>query len=202
MRAAAALAQDHLALGGRRAGAALIFAPNLVWQAQHGWMTFAFQFGRMAHGAFTLRYLAEFVGAQFGALATPLILVLAAIGMWRARRPGDDRFLLFVLVGVALLYFLQHALHDRVQGNWPCFLYPALAILAADARAGRPALAGAFRRAAGGAHASGGLCPGGMERGALAGRSGGAAAGRATSRRPSRQPGAVRARRHRPHHRL
>jgi hypothetical protein len=34
---------------------------------------------------------------------------------------------------VGLGYFFQHALHDRVQGNWPCFLYPALSILAAEA---------------------------------------------------------------------
>jgi 4-amino-4-deoxy-L-arabinose transferase-like glycosyltransferase len=121
------------------AGGALalaIFAPNLMWQARHGWMTFAFQFGRMDHGALTARYLAEFAGAQLG-LATPLILVLAAMGWWRARRPGGDSFPLFVIVAVTLLYFLQHALHDRVQGNWPCFLYPALAVLAADARAPR-----------------------------------------------------------------
>jgi hypothetical protein len=38
-----------------------------------------------------------------------------------------------VLVWTGVAYFLQHALHDRVQGNWPCFLFPALAILAADA---------------------------------------------------------------------
>lgn len=109
-----------------------VFAPNLIWQAQHGWMTFAFQFGRTGHGALTLRYIGEFLGAQLG-LLTPLVAVLAGIGFWRARRPGDDRFVLFVIVGVALLYFLQHSLHDRVQGNWPCFLAPALAILAADA---------------------------------------------------------------------
>lgn len=109
-----------------------VFAPNLMWQAQHGWMTFAFQFGRTGHGALTARYLGEFAGAQLG-LLTPLIAVLGGIGLWRSRRPGDDRFPLFVIVGVALLYFLQHALHDRVQGNWPCFLTPALAILAADA---------------------------------------------------------------------
>lgn len=112
-----------------------VFAPNLMWQARHGWMTFAFQFGRMDHGALTWRYLAEFAGGQLG-LATPLLLVLAAMGWWQARRPGGDGFPLFVIVAVASLYFLQHALHDRVQGNWPCFLYPALAVLAADA-AGR-----------------------------------------------------------------
>jgi hypothetical protein len=118
--------------------ALVVFLPNLAWQAAHGWMTFAFQFGRVAEGHLTWRYLAEFAGAQL-ALATPLILVLAVIGLWRARRPGDGRFLLFVLVAVPLLFFLQHALHDRVQGNWPCFLYPLLAVLAADATGSRAA---------------------------------------------------------------
>ncbi len=108
-----------------------VFSSNLAWQAEHGWETFVFQFGRMGQGALTWRYLAEFAGAQLG-LVTPLILVLAAIGFLQARRPGGDRFVLFVIVAVALLYFLQHALHDRVQGNWPCFLMPVLAIFAAD----------------------------------------------------------------------
>jgi 4-amino-4-deoxy-L-arabinose transferase-like glycosyltransferase len=112
--------------------ALLLFAPHLVWQSQNDWMTFAFQFGRVGGGNPTIRYVIEFVGAQLG-LATPLILALGAIGFWQARKPGQDRFLLFMLVAVALAYFLQHALRDRVQGNWPAFLYPALAILAADA---------------------------------------------------------------------
>ena len=110
----------------------LIFLPNLWWQALHQWMTFVFQFGRVTGGHLTLRFLIEFVGAQLG-LATPFILVLAGLGGWRARRRDDDRFLLVALMAPALIYFLIHALHDRVQGNWPSFLYPMLAILAADA---------------------------------------------------------------------
>ena len=116
-------------------GAALalaIAAPHLVWQAQHQWMTFAFQFGRVSGGAFTLRFIGEFLAAQLG-LATPLIFILRLIGLWRASRRGDDRLVLAVLCWTAIGYFLQHALHDRIQGNWPCFLFPALAILAADA---------------------------------------------------------------------
>jgi 4-amino-4-deoxy-L-arabinose transferase-like glycosyltransferase len=109
-----------------------IFLPNLLWQSQHHWMTFAFQFGRVGGGHLTLRYLGEFLAAQFG-LATPLIFVLMAAGLWRASRRGSDLLVLAVLVWVALAYFALHALHDRVQGNWPCFLFPALAILAADA---------------------------------------------------------------------
>jgi 4-amino-4-deoxy-L-arabinose transferase-like glycosyltransferase len=109
-----------------------IVAPHLIWQAQHNWMTFAFQFGRVGSGQVTLKYLGEFLGAQLG-LATPLIFLLMVIGLWRATRRGDDKLVLAVLVWTGVAYFLQHSLHDRVQGNWPCFLFPALTILAAAA---------------------------------------------------------------------
>ena len=109
-----------------------VFLPNLLWQAQHHWMTFAFQFGRIADGHLTLRFLAELIGAQLG-LATPFIFVLACLGAWRARARDDARLLLLALIAPAAVYFVIHALHDRVQGNWPGFLYPMLAILAADA---------------------------------------------------------------------
>jgi len=46
--------------------ALLIFLPNLLWQSQHQWMTFAFQFGRVTGGDLTLRFLGEFIGAQLG----------------------------------------------------------------------------------------------------------------------------------------
>jgi 4-amino-4-deoxy-L-arabinose transferase-like glycosyltransferase len=117
--------------------ALLIFLPNLWWQSQHQWMTFAFQFGRVSGGHLTLRFLGEFIGAQLG-MATPFLLMLAVMGAWAARRRSDDRFLLVALMAPALVYFLIHALHDRVQGNWPAFLYPMLAILAADAFAPGP----------------------------------------------------------------
>jgi hypothetical protein len=38
-----------------------------------------------------------------------------------------------MLVVPALVYFLIHALHARVQGNWPCFVFPMLSVLAAAA---------------------------------------------------------------------
>jgi 4-amino-4-deoxy-L-arabinose transferase-like glycosyltransferase len=116
--------------------ALLIFAPNLVWQSQHHWETFVFQLARTGAGHFTLRFLGEFLAAQFG-LATPLIFLLMAAGLWRASTclksgEGGAPLMLALLVWVGLGYFLAHSLHDRVQGNWPCFLYPALSILAAD----------------------------------------------------------------------
>lgn len=111
-------------------GAALalaVFVPNLIWNAGHGYETFAFQFGRIGAGHFTLRYLAELVGAQI-LLATPAIFACTILGFARWRN-GHGLLAAFVLPAVA--YFVIHALHDRVQGNWPCFLYPAAAIGAA-----------------------------------------------------------------------
>ncbi len=99
-------------------------------------MTFAFQFGRVTGGHLTLRFLGEFLGAQFG-LATPFILLLAVLGLGGHGARGCT-FSASALIAPALVYFLIHALHDRVQGNWPAFLYPMLAILAADAFAPGP----------------------------------------------------------------
>jgi hypothetical protein len=111
--------------------ALLIFLPNLIWQMNHHWETFAFQFSRVAGHQITARFIGEFLGAQLG-LASPFIFILGAWGLLRARRDGD-LFLPAMLTWPAIAYFFIHALHDRVQGNWPCFLYPALVILAVSA---------------------------------------------------------------------
>ncbi len=115
--------------------ALLVAAPHLLWEWHHGFETFVFQFRRVGASHLMLRYLGEFLAAQFG-LATPFIFVLMCIGLWRGSRRGGERFMLAVLVWTGVAYFAEHALHDRVQGNWPCFLYPALVILAAQAFSG------------------------------------------------------------------
>ncbi len=113
--------------------ALLVFLPNVLWNAAHDWATFAFQFGRIAGGHFTLRFLFEFLGAQL-VLASPFLFVLAALALAFAARDRDSvTFLLAALVFPSALYFLIHSLHDRIQGNWPSFLYPALAVAAAQA---------------------------------------------------------------------
>lgn len=112
--------------------ALLVAAPHLAWEVHHGFETFVFQFRRVGASHMTLRFVGELLAAQV-ALATPFIFILMGAGLWRATRRDDPCFMLAVLVWTAMVYFLQHALHDRVQGNWPCFLYPALAVLAASA---------------------------------------------------------------------
>ena len=117
----------------------MIFAPFVVWNAEHGWATFAKQLGRAGPSEFTPYYLAEFIVAQIG-LINPLVVAalvpaVAAIP-WRApvmpRSPDEARRILACTIAPAAVYFLLHSLHDRVQGNWLAPLYPACAILAAD----------------------------------------------------------------------
>lgn len=112
--------------------ALLVFLPNLSWNAAHGWTTVAFQFGRLEGTHLTLRYIGEFVGSQ-AVLATPFVLALGLLSLTAASRQDESRALVAALMWPAIFYFLLHSLHDRVQGNWPCFLYPAFAIAAADA---------------------------------------------------------------------
>eukprot|EP01037_Dinobryon_pediforme_P002765 gene2765-2806_t len=121
--------------------AAAGFLPVLLWNADHGWASFAKQGGRAADWdpARALQFLAELLAGQIG-LATPLIALIAAAGIVLAARrawSGNPAWVLLAsLTAIPTLVFAQHAMGDRVQANWPSILYPAAAI-AATALTGR-----------------------------------------------------------------
>ncbi len=114
-----------------------MFAPVLWWNAEHDWTSFTRQGGRLGvwHPTQAVRFLAELIAGQAG-LATPLIfafciggIVVAARRAWQTRDPEWTLLAAMTLPSVVL--FVQHALGDRVQGNWPAIIYPAAAIAAA-----------------------------------------------------------------------
>jgi 4-amino-4-deoxy-L-arabinose transferase-like glycosyltransferase len=118
----------------------MVFLPVLLWNAGHGWASFARQGGRVAewHAANAIRFIGELIGSQVG-LVTPLVFVLFSAGVvfaarlaWRTRDPVWT--LLTSMTLPAVLVFAQHALGDRVQGNWPAIIYPPAAIAAATLR--------------------------------------------------------------------
>lgn len=109
--------------------ALLVYLPNAIWNAHHHWATYTFQFARIGGGDWTLRFLGEFLIVLL-VLISPFIFILGAKGMSRAAH--DDRMRLpAALMVPALLFFFVDALHARVQANWPSFLLPAFALLAA-----------------------------------------------------------------------
>jgi 4-amino-4-deoxy-L-arabinose transferase-like glycosyltransferase len=116
-----------------------VFAPFVAWNAEHGWATFMKQLGRAPPHGFEPFYVLEFLVAQIG-LMNPLVFIAMAAAVaalpWRMSAApgsrGEARLILVSTMAPAAIYFLLHALHDRVQGNWVAPLYPACAILAAD----------------------------------------------------------------------
>lgn len=86
------------------------------------------------------QFVGELVIGQIG-LATPLVFLLCIAGVviavrraWRSRDHAGT--LLAALTVPPALVFIEHALGDRVQGNWPAVIYPAAVIAAAGAGAG------------------------------------------------------------------
>jgi 4-amino-4-deoxy-L-arabinose transferase-like glycosyltransferase len=116
-----------------------LFVPDLAWNAAHHWASFAKQGGRTGvwHPVDAVRFLGELIGGQIG-LATPIVFALLVGGVWLAARRslrGDAAAALLVALTVpGAVVFLEHALGDRVQANWPSVLYPAAAIAAAGLR--------------------------------------------------------------------
>lgn len=121
------------------AGAAvalLVFLPNLVWNATNDWLTFDKQFGRVTADGLNPEFLLDHLGQQIG-LATPLVFMLGwvGLGVFLARRggPTNARILLGALVWPTTLYFIFHAFHSQVEGNWTGSIMPAFVIAAAAA---------------------------------------------------------------------
>ncbi|HWF78623.1 MAG TPA: glycosyltransferase family 39 protein [Caulobacteraceae bacterium] len=108
-----------------------VFAPNIAWNASHGWMTFAKQFGRIEPTAgLQPSYVLKFVTDQF-VLLNPLIAVF--VGLAVRRRIAWP---LLAIAAPFAAYLLVHSLHDEVQGQWPAPLYPMLMVAAAAAAEG------------------------------------------------------------------
>ncbi len=131
--------------------AAGIFAPVLVWNYLHEWISFRFQlghgFGAVAAGSAITREL-ELFGGQF-ALVTPILFALVLASSWRALADGwrtrlqhsatdlaARKFVLAVMSLVPLCFFGVSALRRSVEPNWPTLMYPtAMLLLAVDTHA-------------------------------------------------------------------
>jgi 4-amino-4-deoxy-L-arabinose transferase-like glycosyltransferase len=116
--------------------AAAVVSPVFYWNYAHDWVSFAkqAQHGIKDKPANALASVVEFLGGQAG-LATPIIFAFCVWGscfaFLRGLKRQDSRwFLLGALTVPILLFFLVHSASQKIQPNWPGFIYP-VAILAA-----------------------------------------------------------------------
>ncbi len=109
--------------------AIVLFLPVLVWNAEHDWASFRFQFVRAAATReISLRTLSEFISLQFGLVGfilLPVVLTGVSLTAWRGYRGREPiAILLSTSVLVPFFYFLWKSLTLRVGDTWPMFLWP------------------------------------------------------------------------------
>jgi len=128
------LLSPWLYLGGLVALA--IFAPVILWNADHQWVSFIKQFGRARIEDFRPAFIGELIPTQI-AFATPWCSSSARWGLYAlvARKTGAPaaRVLINATFWTIVAYFVWHSLHARVEANWFAPVYPAFAIAAAVA---------------------------------------------------------------------
>jgi 4-amino-4-deoxy-L-arabinose transferase-like glycosyltransferase len=114
----------------------LMFAPVILWNADHHWVSFFKQMGRARIEDFRPAFIAELIPTQI-AFATPLVWILGAMGLYALfkRNAGalGVRALINTTFWTIVAYFIWHSLHARVEANWFAPVYPAFAIAAAVA---------------------------------------------------------------------
>ncbi|MGO8953434.1 MAG: ArnT family glycosyltransferase [Rhodomicrobium sp.] len=115
--------------------AAGVAAPVFYWNYVHDWISFAKQAGHSVKDkpASAIASVVELLGGQAG-LATPLIFLFCVSGSFYALLRGWKRqeprwLLLGAITAPVFVFFLLHAAGQKIQPNWPGFIYPA-AILA------------------------------------------------------------------------
>jgi Dolichyl-phosphate-mannose-protein mannosyltransferase len=109
--------------------AVALFSPVLIWNAEHDWASFRFQFVRATatHG-WSLRTVGDFIGLQFGLvgfISFPLVLSALVITASRGYRRRDAvAILLSTCVLLPFCYFFWRSLTLRVGDTWPMFMWP------------------------------------------------------------------------------
>jgi len=103
-----------------------VFVPNVVWNARHDWVSYAFQLGRGAAGV-DLGDLGKNLGGQLAGLS-PGVFALLCFAWWRLARPGGrgggrrgrSAAETFVLVTSApvFLFFLAVGLTGELLVHW------------------------------------------------------------------------------------
>ncbi len=120
--------------------ASLVMAPVLWWNAQHDWVTFAFQ---IDHGlgtlpnrsaAATLRRLGELFGGQLGltGILAGGLLAVAAVRAIVTERDHAVRLLARSSV-LIFAFFILSAFQKPVEANWPAVAYPSAVLVLAVA---------------------------------------------------------------------
>lgn len=102
--------------------AVLVFSPVIIWNYQHNWISFVYQF---KHGVSETRQInfagfGDYIGAFFGA-ANPFISIPIFVFIWLKRKLilKDDRYLLLLSIfAFVSVFFAYNSLYKFMEANW------------------------------------------------------------------------------------
>jgi 4-amino-4-deoxy-L-arabinose transferase-like glycosyltransferase len=108
--------------------ALIVFSPVIIWNYQHNWVSFAFQFyhGVATERVINLAGLLDYLGATIGA-ANPFISLplLVCIYIKRKQLINNPAYLLLVSIFIfVVLFFAYNSLYKFMEANWvaPAFI--------------------------------------------------------------------------------
>src|SRR3981189_2696312 len=91
-----------------------VFAPVVLWNADHHWVSFIKQLGRARIEDFRPAFIAELIPTQV-AFATPLVWILGMMGLYALLRrdagASSARMLIISTFWTIVAYFVWHSLH-------------------------------------------------------------------------------------------
>ncbi|MBS1167456.1 MAG: arnT 2 [Proteobacteria bacterium] len=109
------------------------FLPNLIWNAQNGFVTFHHTGDNAGWEkiGFKIGKIFEYLGGQ-SVIPGPIlfaIVVLAAVLGWRSTKPGTDRLMMWLSLPI-LIVIGVNAAFAKLHGNWAATAFPALIVFA------------------------------------------------------------------------
>ena len=108
--------------------AALVFAPNIWWNAQHGWPTLRHT-EDISHlngdAGLHWNHLGDFLGGQFGVMGPVFFGAWMVLTLWRPRRwYADERYRFLACFALPFLGIISlQALAGRANANWGAMAY-------------------------------------------------------------------------------
>lgn len=115
--------------------ALVLFLPVFIWNAGNGWISFGFQFGRVAEWSFAPERLIILLLVQpliFNPLA--FVLIFSAGRLWQGIRPFQSytgNLLATTLPAIGFIIF--QSLHGTVLQHWLAPVFPSLMVVAVAA---------------------------------------------------------------------
>jgi undecaprenyl-diphosphatase len=111
----------------------IVFLPVIIWNSQHEWISFAFQFKHgLSNSKLHFDYIFEYLSSQC-LIAGPIIFIFGIVAAFLYFKSKDSKKLFLLSFSIPIIGFFIFTALKRLPGaNWPSFAYFAFSIMTAQ----------------------------------------------------------------------